>query len=167
MLKKLFGKKSEPKDVQVFSPANGTFVDLTEVPDPTFSEKMMGEGFAVDPAEGKIVSPVKGKVTQVFPTKHALGIRSDEGLDLLIHIGLETVSLNGEGFEVHTSEGSSVNQGDVLVEFDMDKVNQDAKSTITPVVFTEADQINSHSIESVQDLSAGETPVATVNVNPS
>ncbi|PSL43271.1 PTS system IIA component (Glc family) [Salsuginibacillus halophilus] len=167
MLKKLFGKKSEPAQVQVKSPANGSFVSLTEVDDPTFSEKMMGDGFAVAPADGKIVSPVKGKITQVFPTKHAVGIRSDEGLDVLVHIGLETVSMNGDGFEAHVGEGDSVNAGDLMVEFDVDKVNEQAKSTTTPVVFTEGDQITSIDVESVTDVSAGETLVANVTVNPS
>ncbi|MFB5661558.1 PTS glucose transporter subunit IIA [Alteribacillus sp. HJP-4] len=164
MLKKLFGKKEEPKDVIIKSPATGTYVDLTEVPDPTFSEKMMGDGFAVDPSEGRVVSPVNGKVVQVFPTKHALGIKSDGGLDILIHIGLETVSMNGEGFESHVKEGDKVKAGDTLIEFSLDEVKEKAKSTLTPVVFTEAEQVESLARQEVSDLRAGESEVVTVTI---
>lgn len=164
MFKKLFGSKSEPKEVMIKSPATGTFVDLKDVPDPTFSEKMMGEGFAVEPSEGRIVSPVKGKVSQVFPTKHAVGIKSDEGLDVLIHIGLETVALNGEGFTTHVSEGDKVNPGDMLVEFTLADIREKAKSLITPVVFTEGEQIQDITAHAQTEVTAGETDMATVTV---
>lgn len=164
MLKKLFGKKEEPVKVSITSPATGKFVDLTDVPDPTFSEKMMGEGFAVEPSEGKIVSPVDGKVVQVFPTKHAVGIKSSEGLDVLIHIGLETVSLNGEGFEGRVSEGTKVKRGDVLVEFAIEDVKEKAKSMITPVVFTEGNQVDNLQRKEVSSLTAGETEIMTLTV---
>ncbi|RKD72923.1 PTS system IIA component (Glc family) [Sinobaca qinghaiensis] len=164
MFKKLFGSKSEPKEVMIKAPATGRFVDLKDVPDPTFSEKMMGEGFAVEPSEGRIVSPVKGKIVQVFPTKHAVGIKSDEGLDVLIHIGLETVALNGEGFTTHVSEGDKVNPGDLLVEFTLADIKEKAKSLITPVVFTEGDQIQDIKSHEQTDVTAGETDMATVTV---
>ncbi|WP_252311754.1 PTS glucose transporter subunit IIA [Sinobaca sp. H24] len=164
MFKKLFGSKSEPKEVKIKAPATGRFVDLKDVPDPTFSEKMMGEGFAVEPSEGRIVSPVKGKIVQVFPTKHAVGIKSDEGLDVLIHIGLETVALNGEGFTTHVSEGDKVNPGDLLVEFTLADIKEKAKSLITPVVFTEGDQIQDIKSHEQTDVTAGETDMATVTV---
>ncbi|SDH10774.1 PTS system IIA component, Glc family [Alteribacillus persepolensis] len=164
MLKKLFGNKQEHKEVNVLTPATGKYVDLRDVPDPTFSEKMMGDGFAVEPSEGKIVSPVQGKVVQVFPTKHAVGIKSEEGLDILVHIGLETVSMNGEGFTEHVKEGDKVNQGDVLIEFSLEDVKSQAKSTVTPVVFTEGDQIENITNKEVQDVTAGETEMCTVTV---
>lgn len=164
MFKKLFGSKSEPKEVMIKAPATGRFVDLKDVPDPTFSEKMMGEGFAVEPSEGRIVSPVKGKIVQVFPTKHAVGIKSDEGLDVLIHIGLETVALNGEGFTTHVSEGDKVNPGDLLVEFTLADIKEKAKSLITPVVFTEGDQIQDIKSHEQTDVTAGETDMVTVTV---
>ncbi|WP_100398443.1 PTS sugar transporter subunit IIA [Bacillus sp. FJAT-44742] len=164
MLKKLFGKKNEPQDLVVYSPVSGKYVDLTEVPDPTFSEKMMGEGFAVDPSEGRVVSPVDGKVIQVFPTKHAVGIKSNEGLDILIHIGLETVAMNGEGFEAHVSEGDKVKAGDLLIEFSLDDVKEKAKSTLTPVVFTEGEQFENLELKEAEDVKCGETEVASVTV---
>ena len=105
MFKKLFGKKEEPiKTVQLLAPITGTALSLDNVPDPVFSEKMMGDGIAIEPSEGIVVSPVDGEIIQVFPTKHAIGIRAKNGTEILIHIGLETVSLKGEGFETHVKQ---------------------------------------------------------------
>ncbi len=141
MFKKLFGKKEEVKSVDIFAPLSGAAVSLETVPDPVFAEKMMGDGIAIEPTEGIIVSPVKGEVLQVFPTKHAVGLKAENGAEILIHIGLETVSMNGEGFEAHVSEGSKVEVGDQLVTFDMNLVKEKAKSTITPVIITNSDQV--------------------------
>jgi sugar PTS system EIIA component len=142
MLKKLFGKKEEaPKTVTASAPLTGTVKSLEEVPDPVFSQKMMGDGIAIDPSEGKVVSPVDGEIMQLFPTKHAVGIKAKNGAELLIHIGLETVSMNGEGFEAHVSEGSKVNKGDTLITFDLDLVKEKAKSTITPIILTNGDNM--------------------------
>src|SRR5699024_3774093 len=100
MFKNLFKKKETPKEEQIIAPLSGKVKQLEEVPDPTFSEKMMGEGIAIEPDEGLVVAPFDGEIIQVFPTKHAIGIQGESGLEILIHIGLETVSLKGEGFEV-------------------------------------------------------------------
>ncbi|WP_170007101.1 PTS sugar transporter subunit IIA [Bacillus fonticola] len=165
MFKKLFGQKKQAEPtVAVKAPLTGTIVQLEEVPDPVFSQKMMGDGVAIQPTEGKVVSPVDGEIIQVFPTKHAVGLKADNGLEILIHIGLETVSMNGEGFEAHVSEGKRVSVGDPLVTFDLEKVKAEAKSTITPVILTNADQIeaaNKHEISSVQ---AGNDAILTVTV---
>lgn len=134
MFKKLF--KSKPRVVEIFSPLNGEIINITEVPDPVFSEKMVGEGFAVIPKDGKLVSPVKGKVVQVFPTGHAIGIETVEGLEILIHIGLETVKLNGEGFEIKVKAGDFVEVGDHLLNFDINFIEENNKEIITPVVIT-------------------------------
>ncbi|KAB2333567.1 PTS sugar transporter subunit IIA [Bacillus mesophilum] len=142
MFKKLFGKKEEVKSVDIFAPLSGAAVSLETVPDPVFAEKMMGDGIAIEPTEGVVVSPVKGEVLQVFPTKHAIGLKAENGAEILIHIGLETVSMNGEGFEAHVSEGSKVEVGDQLVTFDMNLVKEKAKSTITPVIITNSDQVS-------------------------
>ena len=91
-------------------------INIEDVKDPVFSQKMMGDGFAVEPENGHIVSPVAGKVTSVFPTKHALGLVTDNGLEVLVHIGLDTVSLEGKPFEVKVSEGQTVAAGDLLVK---------------------------------------------------
>src|SRR5687768_14633301 len=99
MLKSLFGKKEKVTKEAIFSPLTGRLLDLEEVPDPVFSQKLMGEGMAIEPTEGVVVAPIDGQVVQIFHTKHAIGLRSHSGLELLIHIGLETVSMNGEGFD--------------------------------------------------------------------
>lgn len=142
MFKKLFGKKEEsPKTISVVAPLSGTIKSLEEVPDPVFSQKMMGDGIAILPDNGKVVSPVDGEIMQLFPTKHAVGIKASNGAELLIHIGLETVSMKGEGFEAHVSEGSKVQAGDPLITFDVSLVEEKAKSTITPIILTNGDDM--------------------------
>lgn len=107
MFKKLFGKKEvEPETIA--SPINGKIVAIENVPDPTFGQKMIGDGLAIDPTDGHVVAPVSGKIVQVFPTKHAFGIETTSGAELLIHIGLETVAMNGEGFTAHVKEGDHI-----------------------------------------------------------
>lgn len=98
----------ESKSLQLLSPITGKTIPLTEVPDPVFSTKMMGDGIAIIPSEGKIYSPVDGEITMIAATKHAYGIKADNGLELLIHFGLETVALNGEGFTVHVQAGDKI-----------------------------------------------------------
>lgn len=165
MLKKLFGKKEEtPASIDVHSPLTGRMLNLEEVPDPVFSQKMMGDGIAVEPEEGKVVSPVNGEIVQVFPTKHAVGIKAENGAEILIHIGLETVSMNGEGFEAHVSEGKKVKVGDPLVTFDIDLVKEKAKSTITPVIITNGDDMGEIAKQEAGEVTAGQSKVMTVTV---
>ncbi|KIL44123.1 PTS sugar transporter subunit IIA [Jeotgalibacillus soli] len=164
MLKKLFGKKEEaPKDILVYAPLTGTFVSLEEVPDPVFSQKMMGDGIAIEPSEGKVVSPVDGEVIQVFPTKHAIGLKAKNGAEILIHIGLETVSMQGNGFEAHVSEGSKVKVGDTLVTFDLELVKEKAKSTITPIIVTNGDDLESVTKKDVSTITAGNDIVMEIS----
>lgn len=118
------------------SPLKGEMKAITEVPDPVFAEKMMGDGFAIIPTEGMVVSPVDGKIVNLFPTKHALGIMSDNGREILIHVGLETVNLKGQGFEALVSENAQVKKGQPLLKMDLEYIKEHAKSTITPIVFT-------------------------------
>jgi sugar PTS system EIIA component len=139
MLKGLFGKKES--EVQVTAPLNGKLVDLSDVPDPVFSQKMMGDGIAIEPSEGMVVAPVDGEIQSVFPTKHAIGIKTKSGVELLIHIGLETVSLNGEGFEAFVNAGDKVKRGDKLISFDLSVISEKAKSTVTPVIITNLDEV--------------------------
>lgn len=157
MFKKLFGKKEEvEKTIELKAYATGKIVKLEDVPDPVFAQLMMGDGIAIEPAEGKIVSPVNGEVIQVFPTKHAIGIKAVNGAEILLHIGLETVSMNGEGFTTHVMEGDKVKAGDMLVTVDLELVKQKAKDIVTPLIITNAD-----SIESVEKpLAAGTVTAA-------
>ncbi|WP_227395343.1 PTS sugar transporter subunit IIA [Jeotgalibacillus aurantiacus] len=163
MLKKLFGKKEEaPKNITVHSPLTGKLLTLDEVPDPVFSQKMMGDGIAVEPSDGKVVSPIDGEVVQVFPTKHAIGLKAKNGAEILVHIGLETVSMNGEGFEAHVSEGSKVSVGDPLVTFDLALVKEKAKSIITPVIVTNGDDLESIEKKAADQVTAGTDAVMEI-----
>jgi glucose PTS system EIICBA or EIICB component len=129
--------QTEQKADDVFvSPIKGEIKPITEVPDPVFSGKMMGDGFAIVPEEGTVVSPVDGKIVNLFPTKHAIGILSDSGREILIHFGIDTVNLKGEGFEALVSENDRVQKGQPLLKVDLEHVKNNAKSTITPIVFT-------------------------------
>ena len=148
---------------EVNSVADGEVINIEDVKDPVFSQKMMGDGFAVEPENGHIVSPVAGKVTSVFPTKHALGLVTDNGLEVLVHIGLDTVSLEGKPFEVKVTEGQTVAAGDLLVEADLDAIREAGRETSTIVVFTNADAIKSVNVEHTGKLAAN-APVATVEL---
>ena len=138
-LSKLFGKEEvKTEELVLKSYMKGKVVDITEVPDPVFAQKMMGDGFAIIPEEGKLISPVAGEIIQVFPTKHAFGIKAGE-VELLIHVGLETVSMKGEGFDVKVSAGDRVEVGQTLLTYDLEL--EKAKDVITPCVVTNMDAI--------------------------
>ncbi|WP_174732971.1 PTS sugar transporter subunit IIA [Mesobacillus harenae] len=164
MFKKLFGKQEENKTVQLVSPITGAILSLEEVPDPVFSQKMMGDGIAIRPNEGVAVSPVDGEIIQVFPTKHAIGIRANNGAEILLHIGLETVSLKGEAFETHVSEGDQVKSGDKLVTFDLGIISEKASSTITPIIITNTDQTSSIKVLGSGQAEKGTTPLLEVTL---
>jgi len=142
----LFKKKKESTSDKkgIYAPITGRLLPITEVPDPVFSQKMMGDGFAIEPTEGKVYSPVSGKVLNIFPTKHAIALLSDEGHEILIHFGMDTVALKGEGFETHVSEGASVSVDDLLMTVDLDAVRPKVPTLITPIVFT---NLNEKTIE--------------------
>ena len=148
---------------EVYSVADGQVVALEQVEDPVFAQKMMGDGFAVEPANGNIVSPVTGTVSSIFPTKHALGLVTDSGLEVLVHIGLDTVSLEGKPFTVHVSEGQKVAAGDLLVTADLDAIREAERKTSTVVVFTNGDVLKSVKLEQTGSLAA-KTAVAKVEL---
>ncbi|MCD7893463.1 MAG: glucose PTS transporter subunit IIA [Erysipelotrichaceae bacterium] len=127
-------------DENFISPAKGKIIPLEDVPDETFSKKLLGDGFAIDITDGKIVAPVSGKLEIVYPSGHAFGILNDQG-EVLIHIGIDTVALNGEGFDIAVKQGDMVKQGDVLVNVDLNKVHALGKSTLTMVVFTDGKKV--------------------------
>ena len=148
---------------EVYSVADGEVIALEQVKDPVFSQKMMGDGFAVEPANGNIVSPVSGTVSSIFPTKHALGLVTEAGLEVLVHIGLDTVSLEGKPFTVHVTEGQKVAVGDLLVTADLEAIREAGRDTSTIVVFTNADAIQSVKLEQTGSLAAN-TVVAKVEL---
>ena len=143
MFKKLFGLGSKTNEETIVAPLTGAVKNIEEVPDPVFAGRMMGDCVAIDPTEGVVVSPVDGEIVQLFHTKHAIGIKAKNGTEILIHVGLETVKMEGEGFEAHVSEGQAVKAGDKLISFDLELIREKAKSTITPIVITNTDAAES------------------------
>jgi sugar PTS system EIIA component len=149
------------KSVEIAAPLTGRYVPLEEVPDQVFSQKMMGDGFAIEPEKGEVYAPADGEITNLFPTKHAIGIKTKNGLEILIHVGIDTVELEGDGFTAYVSEGDRVSAGQKLLDFDMEKIKNSGKPLITPVIFPES---AAWSLElcATGSLQAGETVVARV-----
>lgn len=143
------------KDVVVYAPLDGRIISLEEVPDPVFAQKMLGDGIAIEPTSAKVLAPFAGKVVAAFPTQHAIGLRSAAGLECLVHIGIDTVTLNGRGFRLLVEEGQTVKQGKPLIELDLDILRSSGKALCTPVVITNSDcwQIKQRSEEQI--ISAG------------
>lgn len=136
----MFDFLKKKKNVEeIGAPVEGMAVASSEVPDPTFAEEMLGKGIAIKPAVGKVFAPVDGTVGMVFDTKHAITLTSEGGVEILIHVGLDTVSLNGAPFTVHVSADDKVKKGDLLVEFDMDAIKAAGLETITPVIVCNSD----------------------------
>lgn len=133
---------------ELVAPANGTIIPLSDVPDPVFAGGTLGGGFAIDPDDGRFVAPVSGRIVTVFPTGHAYGIRTSDGVDVLIHIGMDTVKLKGEGFTAHVAKGDDVTAGDLLCEVDLRIVREAGYSTVTPVVITTKKAVDQLSITS-------------------
>ncbi|MDQ0254753.1 PTS system glucose-specific IIA component [Evansella vedderi] len=164
MLKKLFGKKEVQTEETIVAPITGSVKKLEDVPDPVFSQKMMGDGIAIEPIEGVAVAPVDGEVIQFFHTKHAIGIRSKTGVEILIHVGLETVNMKGEGFTGHVKEGDKVKAGDKLITFDLELIKEKASSTITPIVITNGDILDSVKKLEQAECKKGETPLMETKI---
>lgn len=142
------------------SPIKGKIMNLSSINDEVFSSGMMGKGIAIEPSDGKIYSPVDGTVTSIFPTNHAIGLTSKDGVEVLIHIGLDTVSLNGEGFEAHVKQNDNVTKGELLITVDIDKVKKEGYSVITPVVITNSMIYQDLSIIPNQHVSVGDDLIA-------
>lgn len=130
IFKKLFGK---PMD-ELCAPVAGNAVPVSQVPDPTFAEELLGKGIAIDPTEGRILAPCDATVDMMFETGHAISLVADFGAELLIHVGLETVSLKGEHFTIHCANGDKVKKGDLLIEFDLEAIKAAGFNTITPML---------------------------------
>ncbi|TRZ35660.1 PTS glucose transporter subunit IIA [Niallia circulans] len=137
MFKNLFKKnQSNAEESKFILPLEGRLLPIEEVPDPVFSQKMMGDGAAIDPTNGTLVSPVDGQVVNIFPTKHAISLMDNNGREILIHVGLDTVTLKGEGFISHVEDGQKVKQGQKLMDIDFDAIKSKVPSIITPIIFT-------------------------------
>lgn len=143
-LDKLFGgkKNAAPKIVNIYAPLSGEIVNIEDVPDVVFSEKIVGDGIAVRPNGDEIVAPVNGTIGKIFETNHAFSIESDDGIELFVHFGIDTVELKGEGFTRVAAEGQKVKAGDPVIKFDLSLLEAKAKSILTPVVISNMDEIS-------------------------
>lgn len=162
-LDKLFGRK-EPamKEVKIYAALSGEIVNIEDVPDVVFSEKIVGDGIAIRPNSDTIVAPVNGTIGKIFETNHAFSIESDEGVELFVHFGIDTVELKGEGFTRLAQEGQRVKVGEPIIKFDLELLEQKAKSVLTPIVISNMDEI-----KNLQKLSGqvvkGESVVLVLN----
>lgn len=140
----------------ICSPLTGQVKDITTIEDDVFSSGMLGQGIAIEPTDGQVLSPVDGVVTSVFPTKHAIGVTSDDGVEILIHIGMDTVSLNGEGFESFVKQNNRVHKGDLMLRVDLDKIKAAGLSAITPIVVTNSNSYQVVKIAANNQVSKGD-----------
>ena len=138
MLKSLWNKiaQSESEELSIFSPVDGKVIPLSEVPDPVFSGKMLGDGVAVVPTDGTFFAPFSGKIVTLFPTGHAIGLQAENGAEILIHIGLDTVELGAAAFQIHVRPDQEVKLGELLITADLAAISAAGKSPITPIVLT-------------------------------
>ncbi|MDN7225465.1 beta-glucoside-specific PTS transporter subunit IIABC [Providencia stuartii] len=164
----------EPKNIQkqhnnqnielsLIAPITGETLALENVPDTVFANRIIGDGIAIIPSDNKVYAPADGIVSMVTPSKHAIGITTNDGLDVLIHVGIDTVSLNGEGFTLHVNEKDLVKCGDLLIEFDIENINKHSLSTITPVLITNFDEFSALHLTEQQHVISHETTLLTVN----
>jgi PTS system, glucose subfamily, IIA component len=144
------------KTITLYSHMNGTAVKLEDVEDDVFSQKILGEGAAVEPSEGKLYAPCDGKIDSVFDTKHAVNMVSDDGVEILLHIGIDTVKLGGQYFEAHVSDGQEVKKGDLLISFDMDKIKAAGYKVTTPLIIGNTDDYASVEPVAQNSVSAGD-----------
>ena len=153
--KKLFGKKTD----DFYAPMAGKAVPITEVPDPTFAEGMLGNGIAIEPADGKVYAPCDATVDMMFTTGHAVSLVADCGAELLIHVGLETVSLEGKPFTVHCANGDKVKKGQLLLEADLEAIKAAGLPTITPVLVCNTDDFPTFKTHTGKDVSNGDAVI--------
>lgn len=139
---KLFGSKDNKSiEVAIYAPLSGEIVNIEDVPDVVFSEKIVGDGIAIRPTGNKIVAPIDGVIGKIFETNHAFSMESKEGIELFVHFGIDTVELKGKGFTRIAKEGQQVKKGDTVIEFNLEILEASAKSVLTPVVISNMDEI--------------------------
>ncbi len=163
LFSKFFGDKSDNASgiTEIVAPLSGEIVDIEEVPDVVFAEKIVGDGIAIKPSGDKIVAPVDGTIGKIFETNHAFSIESNTGIELFVHFGVDTVELKGEGFKRIAAEGQKVSKGDVIIQFDLALLESKAKSTYTPVVISNMDEIK-ELIKMTGTVVQGETIIITI-----
>lgn len=154
----MFGIAKKNKLLDIISTQDGKAVNLDEVPDPAFSQRMLGDGVAIIPTDNKVYAPIDGVIIQVYDTLHAYGIQSDDGLDILIHIGINTVELKSKGFTSLVNEGDRVKAGDAIAIADLDFIKSKGYEIYTPILITNIDEVRSISC-AYGPVKSGETVV--------
>lgn len=154
-----FKKKKQDEALNFVAPVSGKVIDLSEVPDPVFAQKMAGDGVGINTTGDVIVAPCDGELSLIFKTKHAFAMTLDNGIELLVHIGIETVSLNGEGFEQLVEQGTKVKAGTPIIKIDRDFIKGKGLSLVTPVLITNPNSVKSIEAKTGVDAVAGETVI--------
>jgi len=152
-----------PINLSLMSPITGKILAIEKVPDTVFANKIIGNGVAIIPSDNKVYAPADGIISMITPSKHAIGLTTDEGVDILIHVGIDTVSLNGEGFTLHVNELDRVKSGDLLIEFDIENILKHSLSIITPVLITNFDEFSELHITEQENVICNENIIFTVN----
>jgi len=156
----MFGFGNKKESYELLAVVNGKTVDISSLPDEVFSKKILGDGYAIEPSDGIILSPVNGKIVDVQGTHHAYGIETSDGINILVHIGIDTVSMSGDGFKSFVKNGEKVKAGDKLAEANLDMIKEAGFPTYTIVLITNMDDIKSINVRDT-DTKAGETVVMT------
>ena len=157
MLGKLKSLFSGPSELAVTAPVSGTVVPLDQVHDPTFAQGILGKGAAIEPAEGRVIAPADGTVDVMFETGHAVSMTTADGIEVLIHVGIDTVSLNGQHYKACCKAGDRVKKGDVLIEFDPEAIRAAGYETVTPVIICNTDRFSAVHAAQSGEVAAGET----------
>lgn len=161
-----FFTRKKSQQVTLLAPLTGSVIPLPEVPDPVFSQGMMGDGIAILPTEGLLVAPVDGVVSHLFPTHHAILINSHDGLDILLHIGIDTVNAKGNGFLPLVNTGSQVKARDPLISFDLDTLRQIGCPLFTPIVIANSERVDHVQRSDRETVNAGLHPLMTLRLKP-
>lgn len=152
-LKNMFEKEKEV--LKILAPLAGEVIPISQVNDPTFSEELLGKGVAIRPSENRVVAPFDGKVLQMFETGHAVTLVSENGIEVLIHVGLDTVKLKNKHYTIHTKDGDTVKAGDLLIEFDREKISEEGYDTVTPVVICNSTDYQTFNFETGKPVHYG------------
>ena len=151
-----FKKKKKDDAIEIKAYFEGTVLPLEKVNDPMFSDKLMGDGVAIEPDAGNLYAPVDGKVASIFDTKHAIGFQTDSGIPMLLHMGIDTVKLEGKGFEILVTEGQKVKKGDPMMKLDLEFLTANAPSITSPILDTEPEDNQRIRLLANGEIKAGE-----------
>ncbi|WMQ73193.1 MAG: PTS system glucose-specific EIIA component [Sodalis sp.] len=160
-LKSLISDDKKDTSIEIVAPISGEIVNIEDIPDVVFAEKIVGDGIAIKPSGNKIVAPVDGTIGKIFETNHAFSVESDNGIQLFVHFGIDAAGLKGEGFRRIAEEGQRVKKGDVVIEFDLPLLEEKAKSTLTSVVISNMDEIK-ELVKLSGSVVVGKTPIIRI-----